>query len=495
MAPSDLHASIRDSGIQTRLDRSSLPGARSPVPDQSIHTRMDALLASEPRRKLVVLDDDPTGTQTVHDVPVLTTWETDTLRAEFARSDPCFFILTNSRSLDADAAGELNRTIARNLLSASSGLPFSIVSRSDSTLRGHFPIETDVLDRELGPFDGIILFPYFHAGGRYTIGDVHYVAEGDLLVPAAETPFAQDAAFGYRNSNLRDWIEEKTAGRVLARDVVSIGLDDLRARSNAGDPVRALLDKLLELRSGRLCVVNACDPQDAAMLALGSMLAEQAGGRYLYRTAAQFISARLGMESRLLGVADVSGGDGGGGGQAGGGLVIVGSHVPKTTAQLEELLRSTDLELNELDVNALLSPGANSQIATCADRVNRSLASGRDVVIATSRTPVRGLDASASLEIGRKISAALVTLTRRLDVRPRFFIAKGGITSSDLATEGLGVRRAVVRGQLLPGVPVWELGGESRFPGLRYVVFPGNVGGRTALSDAVRMWSGAGRQT
>ena len=68
-------------------------------------------------------------------------------------------------------------------------------------------------------------------------------------------------------------------------------------------------------------------------------------------------------------------------------------------------------------------------------------------------------------------------------------IAKGGITSSDVATRGLGVKRALVRGQLLPGVPVWRLGAEARFPGIDYVVFPGNVGSDTALADAVQQLS------
>jgi uncharacterized protein YgbK (DUF1537 family) len=64
-------------------------------------------------------------------------------------------------------------------------------------------------------------------------------------------------------------------------------------------------------------------------------------------------------------------------------------------------------------------------------------------------------------------------------------IAKGGITSSDVATQALNVSRAVVMGQLLPGVPVWQLGAESRYPGLAYVVFPGNVGRSKSLLEAV----------
>jgi uncharacterized protein YgbK (DUF1537 family) len=76
-------------------------------------------------------------------------------------------------------------------------------------------------------------------------------------------------------------------------------------------------------------------------------------------------------------------------------------------------------------------------------------------------------------------------VVRALTIRPRYLVAKGGITSSDIATQGLGVRRALVLGQILPGVPVWQLGPETRHPALVYIVFPGNVGGPQALAEIV----------
>ena len=72
-----------------------------------------------------------------------------------------------------------------------------------------------------------------------------------------------------------------------------------------------------------------------------------------------------------------------------------------------------------------------------------------------------------------------------LAVRPRFLVAKGGITSSDIGVHALQVRRATVLGQALPGVPVWKLGAESRYPGMSYVVFPGNVGDEDGLRSLV----------
>jgi hypothetical protein len=57
-----------------------------------------------------------------------------------------------------------------------------------------------------------------------------------------------------------------------------------------------------------------------------------------------------------------------------------------------------------------------------------------------------------------------------------------------------GVRRAQVLGQIVPGVPVWRLGPESKYPGLPYVVFPGNAGGPDALASVIRVLRGGGRK-
>jgi uncharacterized protein YgbK (DUF1537 family) len=451
-----------------------------PVSNDKADHAIRAMLRSQPTQKLVVLDDDPTGTQTVHHVPVLTTWDVDTLRAEFDTDLPCFFLLTNSRSLTPEPARALNRDIAHALALAASGRRFSLVSRSDSTLRGHFPLETDVLAEILGPFHATILFPYFEAGGRYTIGDVHYVAEGDRLVPVAETPFARDVSFGYRSSNLRDWVEEKTGGRVKAADVISIGIDLLRVAPADQNPIETVRDHLLRMPAGAVCVVNACAPRDAEVFALATLLAEQEGVQFLYRTAAQFVSARLAQGGqRLLERAEVVDTT-----TDAGGLIVVGSHVPRTTEQLDRMRRAANLDWVEMPVNQLFSANRTVALEMVINRVNSALAAGHDVVVFTSRELILGTDTADSQAIAQQISTALVDLTQRLVVRPRFFIAKGGITSSDLATRGLGVKRAMVLGQILPGVPVWRLGAESRFPGLNFIVFPGNVGGPDALLEA-----------
>jgi uncharacterized protein YgbK (DUF1537 family) len=166
-------------------------------------------------------------------------------------------------------------------------------------------------------------------------------------------------------------------------------------------------------------------------------------------------------------------------------LVVVGSHVPRSTEQLEALLGEADVVAVELAVDAVLADAAGAT-AEAAAAVEGALAAGRDVVLHTSRAVRTGADAAASLAISAAVSAALAGCVRTLQTRPRLLVAKGGITSSDVATEALGVRRAMVLGQVQAGVPVWELGPESRFPGLRYVVFPGNVGTARSLVDLLR---------
>lgn len=430
-------------------------------------------------RKLVVLDDDPTGTQTVHHVPVLTTWEADALAAELAAPGPVFYILTNSRSLPLPEAQALNVAIGRALVEAgaASGRDFEAVSRSDSTLRGHYPGEVDALAAALGHrVDATLIIPFFLEGGRYTLNDVHYVAEGARLVPAAQTPFAQDAAFGYHHSSLPAWVEEKTQGRVPASAVASISLADLRQ----GGP-DVVLAKLLGLRGERVCVVNAAALRDLEVLVSALLQAEAQGKRFLYRTAASFVQIRAGLATRpLLTAADLSLP------AQGGGLFVVGSYVPKTTGQVNALLAVPKLARVEVAVPALLEPGRRAaEIARATAAINAALAAGQDALLYTSRELVTSGDAAASLAIGGQVSAALVAIVRGLSVQPRYLVAKGGITSSDIATKALGIRRALVLGQILPGVPVWQTGAESRYPGLSYIVFPGNVGGEQALVEIV----------
>ena len=427
---------------------------------------------------LIVMDDDPTGCQTVHDIPILTAWPVETLRAEFERS-PAFFILTNSRSLPAREAIELNREVARNIVKAASltGRHFMVISRSDSTLRGHFRAEIETLTAEFGWQKAVKLcIPAFFEGGRFTIDDVHYVKEGDELVPAAETPYAKDPSFGFSSSNLKDYIREKMGGAVTREDVCSITLEDIR-RGGPG----AVTGKLAGCRDGCFCVVNACERSDMDVVALAVYGAMERGKRFLFRTAAAIIPALIGLMPRpLLGAGDFVSP------QNGCGLIVVGSFVPMSSRQLAHLLKHADVHGVELDVKRLLSGDGRGVIEWVMNEANRSIGQNRDMVIFTSRDLVTGATAEESIRIQADVAGALIGIVRGINAAPRYILAKGGITSHDIASKSLDVKRAIVAGQIIPGVPAWRLGEGSRFPGMSYIVFPGNVGTETSMTDVVQ---------
>ena len=440
-------------------------------------------------RKLVALDDDPTGVQTVSDTPVLARWEVADLAAELRDPRPLCFVLTNSRSLPEAEAAALNREVAANLLAASeqTGVGTTVLSRSDSTLRGHFPAETDALAETLGGVDALLLVPAFVEGGRLTAGDIHWVRDGERneWLPAAESEFARDASFGYRASNLREWVAERTGGRVPASKVASLGLELIR-REGPDEVARVLR----ACADGQVVVVNAVADRDLETVALGALMAEAAGTRLLARTAASFVRILAGQEARpllsrddLLGPAAPAPLPG---------IVAVGSHVGRTGQQLAALLAAPGVVAVELSVPAALGPARREAVVAAASRAARAaLDRGETPVIATSREVVQGEGPEDQLRISRSVSAALVEAVRGVGGAPGWVVGKGGITSSDVGTEALGVRRAIVLGQVRPGVPVWRLGPETRYPGLPYVIFPGNVGGPETLAEVVALLRGA----
>lgn len=442
-------------------------------------------------RRVVVLDDDPTGTQTSHGVLVVTEWSEDELAGALQGSHPAIFVLTNSRSLPEAEAVTLAAEAGRNLARASKrvGVDVAIGYRGDSTLRGHYPAESwalrDAFAGEIGrPYDGEILAPFFEEGGRFTIGDTHYVQQGDDLVPAGETEFARDAAFGYRSSFLPAWVQEKSQGRVAAGVVGSVSIEDIRQ----GGPDR-VAEILKGVSGGKVMVANSASYRDMEVFVLGLLRAEAAGKRFVYRVSASFVRVRAGMAGRpLLTISDLYPA----GAPATAGITFVGSHVRRSTEQLEQAVNLPDLQVRELKVARLLAPATrDAEVRETVSWLEDQYPRGRDALVYTSRGVVTGQTAEESLNVSQTVSAAMVDVAQRLKTPPRYVIAKGGITSNDLALKAFGVHQATVPGQVAPGIPCWVLGDESRFPGVPYVIFPGNVGTPKTLADVITMLRGA----
>ena len=133
-------------------------------------------------RKLVVLDDDPTGIQTVHGCLLITEWDDEHVRKAFSDAVPFFYILTNTRAMTRDEAARVTRSAMEAVVRVNRDMGFRlmVVSRSDSCLRGHFPLETDVM-REVLQSHGLAVAPKtpfcpaFIEAGRVTIGGIHYM--------------------------------------------------------------------------------------------------------------------------------------------------------------------------------------------------------------------------------------------------------------------------------------------------------------------------------
>ncbi len=453
---------------------------------------IDTLLKQEiekNNKKIVVLDDDPTGVQTVHDISVYTNWEKETICQGFEEKNNLFYILTNSRGFTAEQT-----TAAHNEISAvvdevarETGREYIFISRSDSTLRGHYPLETEILkanyEKNTGKtIDGEILCPFFKEGGRFTIDDVHYVKYGDKLIPANETEFAKDKTFGYTAATMPEYIEEKTKGTYKAENVTCISLEDIHNMD-----IEKIENLLMNVQGFNKIIVNAVDYADIKVFCVALYRAMEKGKVFMFRTAAAIVKVMGGVSDQpLLTRQQMVTKE-----TDNGGIIVVGSHTDKTTRQVEELKKLTDIEFIELNATLVRDEKAfETEVNRCLEREEECIKAGKTVCCYTTRVLITADtgDKEDELRLSVKISDAVQSLVGRLKVTPAFVIAKGGITSSDVGTKALAVKKANVLGQIRPGIPVWQTGEESRFPMTPYVIFPGNVGEITTLREAVEVF-------
>ncbi len=452
---------------------------------------IDALLNKEiaaNSKKIVVLDDDPTGVQTVHDISVYTNWEKESIRQGFEEENNLFYVLTNSRGFTVEQTTKAHREIAAVVdeVAKECGKEYIFISRSDSTLRGHYPLETELLkenyEKNTGKtIDGEILCPFFKEGGRFTIDNVHYVKYGEELVPANETEFAKDKTFGYSAPTMPDYVEEKTNGAYKVSDVTCISLEDIH---NAD--IDKIEKQLMAVKDFNKIIVNAVDYVDVKVFCTALYRAMAKGKVFMFRTAAAIVKVMGGVSSQPLltreqmVVKETTNG----------GIVVVGSHTDKTTKQVECLKELQDIEFIELDATLVKDDEAfEAEVKRCLAKEEECIRAGKTVCCYTTRALITADtgDKEDELRLSVKISDAVQSLVGRLSITPSFVIAKGGITSSDVGTKALAVRKANVLGQIRPGIPVWQTGEESKFPMTPYVIFPGNVGEISTLKEAVEV--------
>ena len=428
--------------------------------------------------KIIVLDDDPTGSQTVHSCLLLTRWDVPTLLEALSDTAPLFFVLTNTRGISASRASDLTREVCRNLRQALAQLSTDgrtlnpiLVSRSDSTLRGHYPVETDVISEELGPFDAHFLVPAFFEGGRVTRDSVHYLRVDGRDVPVHETEFAKDSVFGFSHSYLPDYVEEKTAGRIRATTVERFLLPDVRGNC---------LERLMSLQNNACCVVDAECQSDLDHFCVQLKEAAVRGKRFLFRSAASLLTSLAQLPPQPVTPEHMSTYVR----HARAGAVIVGSHVRKTTEQLKYLLTLPGAVGVEVDIERI-DRERSLLLAEILQRAASAHAQDKTPVIYTSRSEKPFPDQQARLAFGETVSGLLMDVVRGLPQTLGFLISKGGITSNDVLSNGLDLHTARVLGQILPGCSVVRCPHDHpRYPDLPVVIFPGNVGDHYGLGTA-----------
>ncbi len=426
--------------------------------------------------KIIVLDDDPTGSQTVHSCLLLMRWDVDTLRLGLRDHSPIFFVLTNTRSLTPEDAASVTEEVCDNLklaMEAEGIEDFLVVSRSDSTLRGHYPIETDAIAQHLGAFDAHFLVPAFFEGGRITRDSIHYLIIDGVPTPVHETEFARDSVFGYHYSYLPKYVEEKTKGQIKEESVERFLLDDIR---------KGCLERLLKLSNNQCGVVDGENQADLNRFAEDVLNAASQGKRFLFRSAASILTALAALPPQTIAAENMAQyvKDGKPG------AIIVGSHVKKTTQQLEKLLQAEGIVGIEVNVTELLGENT-SQSATLLSNVLEKIQTihndGKTPVIYTSRQELTFENVKVRLDFGIKVSNLLMDIVRGLPSDIGFLISKGGITSNDVLSNGLALTSARLLGQILAGVSMVTTSQEHPlFPNLPVVLFPGNVGDATALA-------------
>ena len=432
--------------------------------------------------KIIVLDDDPTGSQTVHSCLLLMQWDVETLRLGLRDAAPIFFILTNTRSLLPQQAYDITLDACQNLKEAirlENIQDFLVVSRSDSTLRGHYPVETDAIADILGPFDAHFLVPAFFEGGRTTRASIHYLKVNGVDIPVHETEFAQDSVFGYSTSYLPDYVEEKTNGRIQASQVDRFVLTEIRS---------GVKNRLMALKNNTCGCVDAEVQADLDQFATDILSAASQGKRFLFRSAASLLTALAQLPPQPIAPAEMATYVR----DSKPGAVLVGSHVKKTTEQLNELLQAPGTIGIELAIDRLLSDpnGYAALLEEAIQAATSAHADGQTPVVYTSRTELTFDNAETRLQFGESVSQLLMDILRHLPETIGFLISKGGITSNDTLSQGLALRSVFLLGQVIPGVSMVKTAPDhAQFPNLPVVLFPGNVGDSAALATVYRRLS------
>jgi len=444
--------------------------------------------------KIIIFDDDPTGSQTVYGCPLLLNWDEKSLEKAFKEPSNLIFILANTRSLSSALADKKIREICLALKKFFVRKGYSkdnyfYISRGDSTLRGHGVLEPATLAEELGPFHATFHIPAFLEGGRTTENGIHYLNG----IPVHMTDFGRDQLFGFTTSNLAKWIEEKSCGIIQVHNILHLDIKKLDMALDNEDGFQSLVNFLSQLENNISVIVDAKLPDHLDILSKAIKIISHEK-RFIFRTAASFINSLSGLLPNPKSTAElVSLKSKNIDCKYKPGLIMVGSHVQLATDQLEILLTDNSCEGLEIPVRKLAGILAFEKYQELILDLESSLLLKIEGMLDRKKVPVlyttrEEMQFSSNLErmnFGLELAGFMAILVGKITNKLGYIISKGGITTQLLLQKGLKLNQVNLKGQILPGLSIVQsISDENNLP---VITFPGNLGNDQTLLESYKL--------
>ena len=447
--------------------------------------------------KIIVFDDDPTGSQTVKGCLLLLKWDYHTLLKGLRSKSNLLFILANTRSLSENEAKARLKEICQSLLyvfvhEGYKKEDFIFVSRGDSTLRGHNFIEPDVINNELGPFDATFHIPAFLEGNRVTVNGRHFVDN----IPAHQTIFAKDKIFGYETNDIRKVLYKKSNSKIQLKDIKNLFISDLRNLEMS--KANKVFENIFSLKNNVQIIVDA--EEYSHLNKISNLVKElRLRKRFLFRTAASFLSSisntngsikdhkyssnlkRKNRKDELMN-----------------GLIVVGSFLQNANDQLKQILGNSlckGIELNVFEFVRLIYLDENKKgllklKLSLLDQIRNHLKNSYTPVLYTSRELVLLKKDSDQIFLYNSLSKFIAELIGEISFEIGYLISKGGITSNTILSHGLDVDAVYLEGQILKGISLVKAKIKKSDEEIAMVTFPGNIGNRNSLLKAWEILEG-----
>ncbi len=367
----------------------------------------------------------------------------------------CAVIDTDSRFDHPDLAREKVRRASEILLGWGAERMYK---KTCSVFRGNVGAELDAM-LDVAGANAAVVVAAFPANGRTTIGGIHHVRG----VPLHRSEFARDPIHPRTESDLVADLARQTS-----RPVTLVPLERVRAGA-------------LDFTGAGYHLCDAESQEDLAAIARAAAGVRALGGA----------SALAGELARVWPApAPFDPFEGGAPGAAGGALVVAGSTMPQTRAQIAAL-EQAGAEVAVLDTAGILDDAAGT-IARAAARAATALAARRVAVLRSENSPeavaagralgaARGLDPIA---VSRAVSDGLAEATARALAASATssVVALGGDTSAAVC-DRLRLDEMIILDELEPGVPVSLAVGP---PPRLLVLKSGSFGGADFVLQALR---------